>query len=271
MTGRVVSRKDVSDAFYDLGIKGGDTLLIHTSLKSFGKLENGAETVIQGIEDVLGKDGTLIVPTLCQEDFLNSYKTWHLDKKSDVGYLTEYFRKLPSVLRSDHATHSVAARGRYAYEYTFEHGARGRRACPFGEYAFADSSPWYKMIKNHTYTAFLGVDMTYFTVKHLVEGELIETLLKGIKDEEKRKLMRDKLMTFETFGQGIWPFYSSKEMQNVLEKKGMISHTLCGSSHIIAVKTKEAFETSLNELLTSPEKWFSGEPLKWIEEAVSLS
>lgn len=264
---KTVNKKDVSDAFYDLGIRKGDTLLIHTSLRSFGKLENSALTVIDGIRDVLTSKGTLIVPTLCQEDFRNSYKTWHLDKKSDVGYLTEYFRKLPDVIRSDHATHSVAAWGKEAEYYTNGHASHGPRACPFGEYAFADSSPWYKLWKSDGYVAFLGVDMTYFTLKHLIEGEFVETLLKKIENEEKRDALKKELMTFDSFPDGFWPFYSSKDMQAVLEAKGMVRKTTCGKAEIIAVKAKEAVDTTLAELLKNPEKWYSGEVLQWIEKA----
>ena len=263
----IVLRKDISESFCDLGIGKGDTLLIHTSLRSFGKLENSALTVIDGIRDVLTEEGTFIVPTLCQEDFRNSYKTWHLDKKSDVGYLTEYFRKLPDVLRSDHATHSVAAWGKKSKEYTEGHGDFGPRACPFGEYAFADSSPWYKLWKSDGYVAFLGVDMTYFTLKHLVEGEFVEILLKDIENEEKRDDLRKELMTFDSFPDGFWPFYSSKNMQAVLEEKGMVRKTICGKAEIIAVKAKEAVDTTLEELLNDPGKWYSGEVLQWIERA----
>ncbi len=265
---KVVSRKDISYAFCALGIEKGDALLIHTSLRSFGKLENSAQTVIDGIRDVLTEEGTLIVPTLCQEDFKNSYKTWHLDKKSDVGYLTEYFRKLPDVIRSDHPTHSVAAWGKKAKEYTEDHASFGPRACPFGEYAFADSSPWYKLWKSEGYVAFLGVDMTYFTLKHLVEGEFVEILLGKVANEEKRNALRKELMTFESIPNGIWPYYSSRNMQSVLEEKGMVRKSGCGNANIIAVKAKEAVDTSLNELLKAPEKWYSGEVLQWIEKTL---
>ena len=157
-----------------------DSLLIcpfHSSFKSLGEVDGGADAVIRGFDDAVGKSGTVVVPTLCSEDFFNSYKNWHLDKKSDVGYLTEYFRKLPDALRSDHATHSVAARGPLARELTFEHSAYGPHLCPFGEYAFADSSPWMKMYKKNAKIVFVGVNMKYNTMKHLIEATVTEKLV----------------------------------------------------------------------------------------------
>ena len=70
----MLTEKDVAQAFSELGIKEGDTVLIHSSLKSLGPLENGPETVIRGIESLIGKEGTLVMPTLISVDFENAYK-----------------------------------------------------------------------------------------------------------------------------------------------------------------------------------------------------
>ena len=89
----VVTKYDIIDAAQQAGLQSGDTVIIHSSFKSLGEVEGGAETVIQGFLDVIGEGGTLVFPTFCQKDFEHSYETWHIDKPSDVGYLTNYFRK----------------------------------------------------------------------------------------------------------------------------------------------------------------------------------
>ena len=71
----MVSRQDVKIAAAEAGIKKGDILLVHSSFKSMGEVDGGAESVIGGFLDAIGEEGTLVFPTLCQEDFLNSYKT----------------------------------------------------------------------------------------------------------------------------------------------------------------------------------------------------
>ena len=45
-----------------LGVRAGDTILVHSSLKSLGPVPGGAETVIQGLLKALGDDGTLLFP-----------------------------------------------------------------------------------------------------------------------------------------------------------------------------------------------------------------
>ncbi|NLV75292.1 MAG: AAC(3) family N-acetyltransferase [Chloroflexi bacterium] len=154
-----IGRAEVAEAFRALGVREGGILLVHSAYASLGNVLGGAEAVIAGLHDVLDADGTLVLPTLSQRRFAKVYQEWHLDRPSDTGYLTEYFRHLPGVLRSDQATHSVAAQGPLAYELTREHGAWGGRERVFGASAFARSSPWQKMIDRGGQVAFIGVDM----------------------------------------------------------------------------------------------------------------
>jgi len=264
-----VKKEDIGKAFAELGVREGDIVLVHSSLKSLGFLENGPDTVIRGIESLIGKEGTLVMPTLCSVDFMNSYKTWYMDKPSDVGYLTEYFRKLPYVYRSNHATHSVAARGKKAYELTYEHGARGPHLCPFGEYAFADSSPWNKLYQADAHIVFLGVDLMYNTMKHMIEASFTEWLLEKVKDEEKVTYLKSKLRKFETFDDGgIWPFYSAPKMEEALETAGLITHTKCGQAELKRISAKESSDFALEELKNHHENYVSQMTMDWIKECL---
>ena len=110
----MVNREDIKKSAQALGIKKGDSVIIHSSYNSFGGVEGGAADVIEGFKDAIGEEGTLIFPTLCQNDWEHVYENWHLDAPSDVGYLTNYFRKLHGAKRSNQATHSVAAMGKDA-------------------------------------------------------------------------------------------------------------------------------------------------------------
>ena len=263
----MINYKDISEALKRVGVNKGDICLFHSSFKSLGTVDGGAESVINGFKDAIGEDGTLVVPTLCSKDFFNSYNnTWHLDKPSDVGYLTEYFRKMPGTLRSDHATHSVAAGGRLAYYLTHEHAAYGPHLCPFGEYAFADSSPWMKMYKQNAKIVFVGVTMKYNTMKHLIESTVTEKLLDDIADENKRVRQKSKLQTFENMWDGVWLYYNSENMQSYLETLGLVRKTECGDATIICVDAKVSNDAAIKELLSNPEKWYKDDRLQWIKE-----
>lgn len=262
---KMVTSKDVSLTLEKLGITAGDTVLVHSSLRSLGQLENGADTVIRGFEDVIGKQGTLVMPTLCQVDFNNSYKTWYMDKPSDTGYLTEYFRKLPYVYRSDHATHSVAARGRNAYKLTCEHGAYGPHLCPYGEYAFADSSPWLKMYEMGAKTVFIGVSTMFNTMKHTVEARYMEDILFRVRDEQVRQELRSQVATFGHWtGKEIWSAYDAEKMQERLDAMGLVRHQPCGDTELLCMDMKQSCDAAYEILRSEPEKWCNEATMQWL-------
>ena len=262
----MVTVNTVKESLSQLGIAAGDLVLVHSSLRSLGPLENGPETVIRGFEEVLGSEGTLVMPTLCQKDFSRSYETWHLDKPSDVGYLTEYFRKLPGVYRSDQATHSVAARGRHAYALTFEHTAYGPHLCPFGETAFMDSSPWLKMLRMGTKIVFIGVSTRFNTMKHTVEARYTEHILSQVRDEAVRAELRSQVATFGHFtGKEIWPMYDGSRMHDEYERRGLIRHACCGNAELLCIDMKQACDTAYAILSSEPEAWCNEATLQWLQ------
>ena len=177
-----VTREDIRQAARALGLVRGDTVLIHSSFKSLGYVEGGAEAVIGGFRDAIGEDGTLVFPTLCQQDWEHVYENWHLDAPSDVGYLTNYFRKLPGAKRSDQATHSVAAQGPKAEYLTCTHGQTGKRYGVYGDTPFAADSPWEKMYDMGAKVVFLGVGIRYCTFRHYAEYRFVEQCLEKAKE-----------------------------------------------------------------------------------------
>lgn len=106
-----------------LGLRPGDTVLMHSSLKSLGGIEGGAETVIGALQALLGPEGTLILPafswvTVNAESPIFDRET----TVSCVGWLPEYFRtRVPGVIRSIHATHSCCLWGKRAEELAKDH------------------------------------------------------------------------------------------------------------------------------------------------------
>ena len=264
----MVTKEQLIASLKDLGLKEGDICLFHSSYKSFGGVSGGAEAVIGAFEGVLGKTGTLVAPTLCSTDFGNSYKTWYMDKPSEVGYLPEYFRKQMQVYRSNHATHSVAARGKLAYQLTFEHGWRGPHMCPFGEYTFADSSPWAKMDELNAKIVFIGVNMRFNTMKHLVEGRMVEYFLSKVEDTEKREALKGQIKQFGIKG-GFWPFYDSMKMQERLDEMGLVFHGKCGDAELVMVEAQKTNEAALAILINEYEDWFDETVRGWINECLT--
>ncbi|NLM79091.1 MAG: AAC(3) family N-acetyltransferase [Ruminococcaceae bacterium] len=266
----IVRQADIEASLRQLGIKAGDIVLVHSSLSSLGKVEHGAQSVIAAFEAVLGQEGTLVFPTLCQNDFTRSYETWHLDKPSDVGYLTEYFRKLPNVYRSDQATHSVAARGRRAYELTTGHTAFGPRYGIFGDYAFSRSSPWQKMYDQNAKVVFLGVSMRKNTFKHFMEYIVVDEALAKISNPEDRDRLKNRIWNFARFEDHeglVWPFHDAEQLQQKLDESGLIRKTLCNEATILCVNVRDMVDHGLKWFAEDPDTWYKADTLAWLQDA----
>jgi len=103
-----------------LGVRPGDILLVHSSLRSLGYVPGGCETVVRGILDALGSEGTLLMPALsyAQKPF-DVHDT--LRTPSCVGAIPEHFRRRQGTMRSVHPTHSVCGTGRQAADILRHH------------------------------------------------------------------------------------------------------------------------------------------------------
>ena len=146
-----------------LGIKKGDVILMHSSYKSLGELDGGAKAFYDTMLEVLGDEGTLVIPTLSYESVTRDNPVFDLKTTpSCIGYLTEYFRtKVDGVVRSVHPTHSCCAVGKYAEEITKSHYLD---VTPVGE-----NSPFRKLVEYSGKILMLGCDPRRNTSMHGVE------------------------------------------------------------------------------------------------------
>lgn len=159
--------KVIEKQLRQLGLKEGDILLVHSSLESLETPGLKVEMVIKGIESVLGEKGTLLMPTITYQS-VDGYEndTFSVkDTKSECGILSEYFRKMPGVIRSVHPTHSVCAKGRFAKELVEDHYKDDTPCGP--------NSPYRLLKEMGGKILFLGCGLEYNLSIHAIE-ELVE-------------------------------------------------------------------------------------------------
>ena len=169
------TREKLIKDFSALGIEEGNILFIHSSFKSLGQVEGGAGTVISALEAVIGQDGLILMPSFnllpSREERTES---WDVDKTpSTVGWLTEFFRQMPGTYRSDHYSHSVAARGKGAEAFVADHlrcdGYQSPWDYPPWGKTYGTHSPMFRAYKADAKLLMLGVDYQSSTYIHLVE------------------------------------------------------------------------------------------------------
>ncbi len=164
-TGRVVVTKDdITRGLRELGLDRGMDVLVHSSLSSFGYVEGGADAVIDALLETVGDEGTVLVPTLTGSEALSPANPPFFDPDETpcwTGLVPETFRRRPEAVRSLHPTHSVAAIGPKAREYTVGH--------EFCITPCAPDSPYGRLVDAGGYILFLGVTLACNTTFHYVE------------------------------------------------------------------------------------------------------
>jgi len=152
----------------NLGIKRDDTVMVHASFKSLGIAD--PEDFILALLEVLGGDGTLLMPALSDDqDPPNIHN--NLTTLSNVGYLAEFFRKRTSTLRSLHPTHSVCGVGGHARELLEAHA---QDTTPCGEY-----SPFNQLFNRHGKILMIGCGLEPNTSMHAIEEYVPPSYLLG--------------------------------------------------------------------------------------------
>ncbi|MER6687979.1 aminoglycoside N(3)-acetyltransferase [Streptomyces minutiscleroticus] len=179
-TGPLVTRAGLADELRGLGVRSGETLLVHSSLSSLGWVCGGAVAVVQALLDVLGPDGTLVVPT--QTGDLSDPSLWRhppvprewwdpiresmpaydplVTPSRGVGVVPETVRTWPGALRSAHPQTSFAAVGPRAAEIVEGHAPD----CRLGE-----RSPLARLEERGARVLLLGAGYATCTAFHLAE------------------------------------------------------------------------------------------------------
>ncbi len=244
-----VTKKDVTQACRRLGIALGDTMIVHSSLKSLGYVQGGADAVIDGLLDALGEDGTLVMPTLIMKDFRKAYETWYMDKPSDVGIITETFRRRAGVVRSNQETHSVAACGKLAQEIIANHG-QGHRIGTYGDTPFAHSSPWQKLADLNAGMLFIGCGMDKCTIKHLAEYTIVERIVKAFPEAQEK--IRRFWQRGEGFESQFWPYVDHDRYFTHFCNRGMVRTTKCGDATLLYLHAGDCLREMVKYVSINP-------------------
>ncbi len=167
--------------FYEIGLRPGMTLEFHCALSSFGYVIGGAQTVIDALLEILGENGTLVVPMQrgdaedpagfvnppvayeLQEKFRRNAPAFDPDasesyKMSDVY---ENLRRRKKAVVSRHPTIGFAAIGRQA-----------RYICASQPYDFplGVNSPLEKLVSLKAFCLLAGVGYDSMTSLHYGES-----------------------------------------------------------------------------------------------------
>jgi len=176
-----VTRSSLAKELSALGIRAGDTLMVHSSLRRIGWVAGGPVAVVQALMDVLGPSGTLVMPTHSTDysdpshwqsppvpsnwwqTIRDHMPAYHPDftPTREMGAVAECFRTFPEVRRSSHPTCSFAAWGRKAAFVTEKHGL---------DFPLGEGSPLARVYELDGGVLLIGVEHDRNTSFHLSEA-----------------------------------------------------------------------------------------------------
>jgi len=146
-----------------LGLEKGMDVMVHSSLSRIGHVVGGAETVVDALLAVIGRRGTLLMPSFNHgaAHVFNPMTT-----PTTNGAIPDAMWRRPEAVRSLHPTHSVAAIGPKASEYCRGHLEAG---------IWAQDSPIGRLIHGGGYLLSLGVTHESSTAYHVAENSVPST------------------------------------------------------------------------------------------------
>lgn len=158
--GVTVTQDMLAQGLQAIGIREGDMVYVHTSMKQIGWIEGGPKTLLEAFLQVLGEKGTLAVPT---HTYSYGQNPPYAPGKTptDLGKFPETVWRDSRALRSGHASHSSAAIGANAAYLTQNHDPR---------HALGFDSPLHRLYRSGGRILLLGVTHTANTSLHLAES-----------------------------------------------------------------------------------------------------
>jgi aminoglycoside N3'-acetyltransferase len=171
------SVQDLAADLERLGVRRGETLMVHASLRKIGKTEGGGAGVVAALDAAVGPEGTLLMILGAQIDheWVNArpeaerpglladvapYDPWTAPVLPEVGALAEVFRTLDGTIVDDNPSGRFAARGACAAELLAD--------LPWDDY-YGPGSPLQRLVDGGGRVLRLGANPETVTALHYAE------------------------------------------------------------------------------------------------------
>lgn len=232
-----ITQTDIVDSLRKLGLQPASGIVVHSSLKSFGRVEGGPGAVIAALMEVLTPAGTLLLPSFnhgepFEEGGPNLYDP--TQTRTTNGAIPDAFWRLPGVFRSLDPTHPVAAWGRNSLAYTQQH----HRTLTMGPH-----SPLGRLAADGGFGLLLGVDYGSNTFHHVVEMTTGAPCLGRRTEAYPVRLADGRTVMGRTWGwrERECPFTDCVRYAAVMEARGLQRKIQIGGCQAILYRMEDCF------------------------------
>ena len=212
------------------GILPGSTLVIEAP-----RLDSGLAEFVAALGQVIGPQGTCVVPTCTHREGYPKPTFDPLLSPSEVGPFSEFFRLRPGTVRSHSPTHSVAAIGLAAQEIVAGHRSASGRPTPWGDGPFGHNSPWDVLAQQNAWWILLDADW---------DESPFTSYVAALYAESHQGITKD--MPF--------PKFSGPALEQSLERADLLYQTTWAGCQLIIFRMQAAIQFALDTLEREPEQ-----------------
>ncbi len=247
------SKEKLVEDLKNIGVKKGDILHLKVSMRAIGKVEGGADTLLQALIEAVGEEGTLVSDAfinvfalpLSNED---SKKIADDKTPSYAGVFANKMIQHPKSFRSKHPIQKFSAIGAKAEEYCTKHNDKT------GGYALLD----FMMdddAKNLTIGgAVAGVGTTHVAIERL--GFVRQIINKGVNYKADNGEIK--------FAKVDWNGGCGDGFRNFIplyyEKGGILNSGKIGNSETILTSMNKTIEIEMDKLKEDNSFFFCSNP-----------
>ena len=229
-----VTKEILKESFSKLGIKAGMKIIVHSSLKSFGHVEGGADTVIDALMELVTEEGTIVMPSFNHGRPYANNDIFDIEKTpTKNGIIPETFRKRSGVLRSINPTHSFAAWGKDHKRYVKDHQ---KYDC------MGDNSPLSRLMADDAYCLLLGVGYDSNVFHHHAETMVGAPCISKRGEEYPVRLADGSIITAHTWGWRNGECYITDLAAYGEYMKPIEKRTKIGNADVILYKLSEGYK-----------------------------
>ena len=209
-----MNKADIKKSLSEFGIKSGDVVIVHSSLSSIGRVEGGADTLIDAFLEIIGSEGTLIAPVF-----------------GNLGIFTHTLKERPEAVVSDCPLGTVAAIGADAEFICRNHWK--------ADTVHGNDSPYLKIAGLGGYICLLGVDQDRNTTMHSVEALL------------ELPYLETKKATLANGKEKSWKYYPGPHrdfigLDHIMRESGRMKTGRIGKAVVRLMKAQDLIDIFMN-------------------------
>jgi aminoglycoside N3'-acetyltransferase len=224
-----------------LGVRAGMALEVHCAMSRFGAVEGGADAVIDALMQVVGSDGTIVMPA-----FRLSPNLPLTDKDKQLG-LTLKIRLLAE--EENHTAMGIVA-DTFRQRLDVVTGSGIFRVSAWGRDAARHATGLQHLIDSSGYALLLGVDIYALSAMHTVEDALPETIRARFKPSAEALALYPADQWFiEAWSPEAKPWY---KIQAEAYARGLITDIAIGQARCLFLPVRPVIDLYRQALLERP-------------------